>query len=87
MFGFDFDEPGRESPVRIDERGEDGYTLKIRLPFAAKEKIDLMQRGGELTITANGRRRNVLLPHALARLSARAGKFEDGWLAIDFGPA
>jgi arsenite-transporting ATPase len=77
----------QEPPVRIEQRGEDGYTLKVRLPFAAKENIRLLQRGAELTITANGRRRNLLLPHALARLSARAGRFEDGWLSVSFGPA
>ena len=77
----------QEPPVRIEELGEDGYTLKVKLPFAAKENIGLLQRRGELTITANGRRRNLLLPHALARLSAEAGKFEDGWLSVHFGPA
>jgi len=74
-----------EPPVRIEERGDDGYTLKVKLPFAAKENIELLQRGEELTITANARRRNLLLPRALARLSARAGRFEGGWLSVHFG--
>jgi arsenite-transporting ATPase len=77
----------REPPVSIEEQ-EDGETflLKVRLPFAAKQNIQLLQRGAELTITANGRRRNLLLPHALARLSAKGGRFESGWLQVTFGP-
>jgi arsenite-transporting ATPase len=76
----------RETPVKIEEGEGDEHLLKLRLPFATKDKIDLLKRGADLTVTANGQRRNVLLPYALARMETRGARYEGDWLVIRFGP-
>ncbi|MFQ6098348.1 MAG: ArsA family ATPase [Armatimonadota bacterium] len=75
-----------ETPVKIEVGEGDEHLLKLKLPFATKEKIELLKRGADLTITANGQRRNVLLPYALARMETRGARFEDDWLVVRFAP-
>ncbi len=75
-----------EVPMRF-EQGQDGaYLLKLALPFARKADLEVVQRGRELALTAGGQRRNVLLPHALARMRCARVKLEQGWLVAVFEP-
>ena len=75
-----------EPPMRV-EVGENGtYVLRLSLPFAGKGDLDVVQRGREFTIAVGTQRRNVLLPHALARLACTRVTLHEGWLAATFEP-
>jgi arsenite-transporting ATPase len=61
-----------------------GFLLKMPLPLARKEQLDLMQTGDELVVQVGDYKRNVILPRALATLQVASAKLEDGELRINF---
>jgi arsenite-transporting ATPase len=61
-----------------------GFLLKMPLPLARKEQLDLMQTGDELVVQVGDYKRNVILPRALAALQVASAKLEDGELRINF---
>jgi arsenite-transporting ATPase len=60
----------------------DGYDVVFRLPLAEKRNVDLSKKGAELLVKVGNYRRNILLPDALARLSAAGASFEEGALKV-----
>ena len=60
------------------------YVLTLALPFSSKGEVSLIQNGNELTIQVSGFRRNVILPRALAGLTAGEARLEAGELKIKF---
>ena len=60
----------------------DGYDVVFQLPLAEKRSVDLSKKGAELLVKVGTYRRNILLPDALARLSAAGASFEDGALKV-----
>ncbi len=68
------------------EVGRDGATLRLRLPFAGKEGIELSKVGMELVVAVDGHRRTLLLPPALADYRATGARFDDGCLLVRFAP-
>jgi arsenite-transporting ATPase len=64
------------------ERNGDGYDVVFHLPLAQKRSVDLSKKGAELLIKVGNYRRNILLPDALARLSAVGASFEGGSLRV-----
>jgi arsenite-transporting ATPase len=60
----------------------DGYDVVFHLPLAEKRNVDLSKRGAELLVKVGNYRRNILLPDALARLSAAGATFEGGSLKV-----
>ncbi|WP_426449515.1 ArsA family ATPase [Paenibacillus sp. S-38] len=73
---------GNIQELRI-ENGE--RHLDITLPFAAKEELQLSQKGDELTIQAGPYKRKVLLPRMLLGCPIAGARFVDGKLSIRFG--
>jgi arsenite-transporting ATPase len=73
-----------ERPIEIRREGR-AYALYIRLPFAAKERIQVWTRGDELVIQVDNQRRNVALPRSLASRSVQSANFEDQRLKVVFG--
>ena len=65
----------------IVENG-DGYDVVFQLPLAEKRNVDLSKKGAELLVKVGTYRRNILLPDALARLSAEGASFEEGALRV-----
>jgi len=63
-------------------KSDGGYDVVFQLPLAEKRKVDLSKKGAELLIKVGGYRRNILLPDALARLSASGASFEEGALRV-----
>lgn len=61
-----------------------GYTLKMPLPLATKEQVDLLQTGDELIVQVGDYRRNIILPRALAVLQVAGAKLDSGELRINF---
>lgn len=58
--------------------------LVMHLPFAAEEKLDLKQQGGDLIFTVGGWRRIITLPDALGARRVRRARLTSGRLEIDF---
>ncbi len=81
-----------EDPTRVFFEGKahevhklDGhYTLTIKLPFATRGDISMMQTGDELVIEVGKYRRNIILPRSLIGLNVAEAKFVDSSLAITF---
>jgi arsenite/tail-anchored protein-transporting ATPase len=63
-------------------RNGDGYDVIFHLPLAEKRSVDLSKKGAELLVKVGNYRRNILLPDALARLSAVGASFEGGALKV-----
>jgi arsenite-transporting ATPase len=68
------------------EQSGDNYTLKLPLPLASKDQIDLLQTGDELVIQVGDYKRNIILPRALAALKVAGAKLDNGELRIKFTP-
>jgi arsenite-transporting ATPase len=72
-----------DGPMTI-KRTENGAVLRIALPFAAKEDVDLARHGDELVVTVGSYRRLLALPAALARHTVTGARVEDGSLQVKF---
>jgi len=59
-----------------------GYDVVFHLPLADKRGVDLSKKGAELLVKVGGYRRNILLPDALARLSAAGASFDGDLLKV-----
>ena len=59
-----------------------GYDVVFHLPLAQKRNVDLSKKGAELLVKVGNYRRSILLPDALARLSAAGASFEGGTLKV-----
>lgn len=67
----------------IEQHGT-GFTLRMPLPFASKEQVDLLQTGDELVVQVGDYKRNLILPRALATMQVMSAKLDDGELRIVF---
>jgi len=75
--------PTGEGPMTIS-RTDDGAVLRIALPFAAKEDVDLARHGDELVVTVGSYRRLLALPAALTRHTVTGARVEAGSLQVKF---
>ncbi|HUP27553.1 MAG TPA: ArsA family ATPase [Chloroflexia bacterium] len=73
-----------EGKVQTIEPVDTGYVLRLPLPFASKDQIDLMQTGDELVVQVGDYKRNLILPRALATLKVGGAKLDKGELRINF---
>jgi arsenite/tail-anchored protein-transporting ATPase len=71
-------------PVTVEPTGE-GHLLRVALPFATKDDLELHRRGGDLHLKVGGVRRTVPLPAALGRSEVAGARLQDGWLEVRFG--
>ncbi len=60
------------------------YTLRLPLPFADKDDIELYRDKDELTLRVGNQRRNFVLPRALWSLQATQARFTGDTLLIRF---
>ena len=70
--------------VQTIEPTEQGYLLKMPLPLASKEQLDLLQTGDELVVQVGDYKRNIILPRALAICSVGGAKLDNGELRVNF---
>lgn len=75
--------PQGEGPMTIT-RHADGAELRIALPFARREEVDLARHGDELVVTVGSYRRLLALPAALRRHRVRGARVEGGALRVRF---
>ena len=59
-------------------------TLRLKVPFADKGKIELKKVGFELVVRVAEHKRNIILPPALAPYRPQGAKFDDGALTVTF---
>jgi arsenite-transporting ATPase len=71
-------------PFAITREGE-GYVLRVELPFAAREDVELSHQSGEVLIRVGPYRRAVVLPDSLRRRAVTGARLTDGVLRITFG--
>ncbi len=62
-----------------------GVTIKVKLPFAEREKLDLMVRGDELLVKMGPYKHNIALPKTLLGQEPDGAKFVEDSLHIYFG--
>ncbi len=62
----------------------DGAELRLRVPFAEKGDVKLKKIGLELVIRVGERKRNIVLPSALASFRPRDARLEAGELRVRF---
>ena len=73
----------RRRPMTV-ETTDDGYVLRLLLPFAAKDDVDLHRRADELHVKVAGVKRTVVLPAALQRARVAGARLHDGALEVRF---
>jgi arsenite-transporting ATPase len=56
----------------------------MRLPFVAREDMDIHRKGDELFIRVGTYKRNLILPQTLQRLEVRGANFVGDHLEISF---
>ncbi len=76
-------EPDGDGPMTIT-RTRAGAELRIALPFARRDDVDLARHGDELVVTVGSHRRLLALPAALRRHAVAAARVEDGVLRVRF---
>ncbi len=67
------------------EQTDEGYQLKVFLPYAEKENINLYQAATDLVVQTGNFKRNIPLPNIFRSYMVTSAKFEDGTLCIWFG--
>ncbi len=72
-----------EQPQTITKT-DNGYLLKLRLPFITKDAINMTRSGDELALSIGNFRRNIILPRILAASELKKAKFEGDHLVIAF---
>jgi arsenite-transporting ATPase len=73
-----------DRPMEIAKDGA-GYRLTLKLPFAVKGDLNLIQRGDDLTVSVGQFKRNLILPLTVAGRSITGARLtDDGTLEIRF---
>ena len=70
----------------VVHRSDDGFVLRLALPLATRQGLDLGRRGDDLVVTVEGNRRVLALPSALRRCQVSSAALRDGVLSITFVP-
>jgi arsenite-transporting ATPase len=73
----------KEEPYHFTKENN-GYRLKLKVPFALKKDIELNKRNEELVIRIGGFKRRILLPRQVAPLTSVKAKLEDEFLNVFF---
>ena len=71
----------KEQPY-IFEQTPEGYLLKVKLPYAEKEFLDLYKAGEELIIRLGNVKTHILLPKRLRDKEPVSAKWREGYLEI-----
>ncbi len=73
----------RGEPLRVERRGED-LVLRLGLPFAEPDELDVARRDGELLVRVGPHRRAIMLPDSLRRRSVGCATMAGPWLEVSF---
>ena len=75
--------PDHEGPFRMTRSGA-GTILRLSLPHASPDDVDLARNGDELVVTVGSYRRLLTLPAALARHRVAGARVREGELQVRF---
>lgn len=78
------DEIFAKEEIFLSDKTEEGDRLRVRLPFADKEELDLEQKGEELVITVKNQSNSIFLPGKFKHQEVVKAKYEEGYLDIYF---
>jgi arsenite/tail-anchored protein-transporting ATPase len=73
-----------DDPIRVRKQ-DNGYVLRMRLPFVSRDDLDIHRRGEELFVRVGSYKRNLILPQTLKRMVVREANFAGDHLEIVFG--
>ena len=65
----------------------DGWVLRMPLPFAGRDDLDLHRRGADLHVRVGALKRTVALPAALRSARVAGARLDDGMLEVRFATA
>jgi arsenite-transporting ATPase len=65
------------------EETENGYVLKIHLPFLETEHFDIQKIGDEIVLNWANQRRHILLPRFVHFMQAGEWSYKDNWLHFE----
>lgn len=68
----------------VFEQNQEGYLLKVAIPFAEKSEVGLCQSEQELVIRLGNFKRNIPLPDVLRTYMVNSAKMTDGILNVQF---
>ncbi|NJN25789.1 MAG: ArsA family ATPase [Cyclobacteriaceae bacterium] len=71
----------RESPYLLHEI-DDGYKLKIKLPFLKNKTYKINKYGDEIVLQVDNRRKNLFLPRFVNYYQLAAHNYQEPWLEI-----
>lgn len=74
---------GPVATLTVQREGE-VHVLRLPLPFAAEDDLDLHRRGTDLHVNVAGVKRTVPLPAALSRAEVRGARLVEGRLEVRF---
>jgi arsenite-transporting ATPase len=84
---FGEDDPGTvfyaDRPIEVRREGA-MTVLSIKMPVARKEEIDCWTKDGEVIVTVQGHRRNLLLPPSMRGMTLVSAKFQGGRFDVAF---
>ena len=72
-------------PTYSFHRENGNNSIRLHLPFIAREEIDLSKISDELIIKIGNFRKNIILPRSFVRLEPTEARLEEDELVIDFG--
>jgi arsenite-transporting ATPase len=71
-----------EAPFTFEKK-EENYSVRLRLPFAAKGEIGLFKKGDELVVTVGTLRRHIGLPTSMVGLTPTHARLENQELIVE----
>ncbi len=76
-------DPSVTRPLRVT-RTRNGAVLRLALPYATLDDVDLARNGDELVVTVGSYRRLLALPASLSRHQVTAARVDNGELQVRF---
>ncbi|MDQ1392105.1 MAG: arsenite/tail-anchored protein-transporting ATPase [Acidimicrobiaceae bacterium] len=76
----------RGEPLRVEAR-DDALVLRLELPFADRDDLDVGRRDGELLVRVGPHRRAIMLPDSLRRRQVVGATMVSSWLEVSFAEA
>lgn len=73
----------KDQIICVEKDGNE-WLLKLSLPFAQKDEMELAFHGGELILNIKNEKRRFMVPDSLKGKDVTGAKFEAGWLQVRF---
>ncbi|MDO5574572.1 MAG: ArsA family ATPase [bacterium] len=80
----DLFEPKTITERETYEKNEKGYLLRVAIPGADKNEVELFQSGTDVVLKLGNFKRNIPLPNVLRTYEITGAKMKDGRLGIQF---